>query len=414
MPSLRHRAHILTPRRGQVAVLNLGRVRSGDVLLTRGLGLSSTLTAAVTGMRPFSHAAIYASPFLYESRTDRGIAPTLLEPVRRNYANSRDFLERSPDDLRGLRRLPRSRHYLLLRHPGFDPGLGEFEFTDLTSAIAVVSEYPNMSALVPALGLDPDVTEAFAAITRRIERLTGARKVVPGMFCSQLVVAVLEEAGLQVFEDGRSPARVSPNGLLDSKLEAVPGGVELVAEGDLLPAGSDLHAERMARRHTYEFVTRRLRQRIELKRIELELDRIRERIRDGDPRKASRLGTQLLKLVQAQTAITRDLIAEQEQLLREQREALDDLMSEPLGAEIRRIATEEWALNARLEGNGPTLTVALEPSGNVPAGERQVASGTWVKTHDQAGEVWRVRFPDQAIGRVNRAHVSVDRPIGDP
>jgi hypothetical protein len=118
----------------------------------------------------------------------------------------------------------------VLRHPRVD-GIGpqqEAELTMVLESIAgrKVQPYSRLGRLSSAAGsLEPAAEVVLQAMdfveAVRQERTSSRRAADEGRFCSEVVVEVLSELGVTVFEDGRPATAVGPGHLTESVLNDV-------------------------------------------------------------------------------------------------------------------------------------------------------------------------------------------------
>jgi len=209
-----------TPR-AATRYVRADRLLPGDVFLSRGGDKDSTWIARST-FGPFSHAAIYdGNHFLFEA-IDDGVGYTKLNLARacRNPGQGSFILI----DVSHYNKLE------IRRHPAIEEACKTLEgrrnvIDQLIGWLGPKNglEYPALSTLAKAVPFVPWPL-AFALLWV-IARFQGEpSKVVPGMFCSQLVACALRDLDAEPLQSTfwgqiMTPEKISPNRLQSRKTQ---------------------------------------------------------------------------------------------------------------------------------------------------------------------------------------------------
>lgn len=212
-----------------VRYVRADRLLPGDVFLSRGTDKDSNWIAWTT-LGPFSHAAIYHSNHCLFESIDDGVGYTGLDIAKacRNPGHGAIVLL----DVSQYLKLEIRRHPVLEQACATSQGRRDIE--DRLSEWLIPKngfEYPALTALARAVPYVPSF--AVLPILWAVARFQGEpTKVVPGMFCSQLVASALEDLGAyplkrRFFDRKISPEQISPNRLQScrSRLTPVQGAI---------------------------------------------------------------------------------------------------------------------------------------------------------------------------------------------
>jgi hypothetical protein len=234
-------------------------IRAGDVVLSRGQDKESSAIALATGGR-YSHAAIFL-PFRFDDtiplRLDHDLT---VEEAERKYGTFHfkgvhlDLVEaddygvgavpprtlsiafggRRYDVIRLSGERP-PKNAVLLRHPDIvNKSVDEHAIEKAVQTFAdaeLLRRYSSADRLVGPLPLPRPIKRMLGRVLLwrypQPERL-----ILPGCFCSELVVKFFERLGVPLFADTSVPEHISPNHLVPSRsmLKAVPDAIITAAD----------------------------------------------------------------------------------------------------------------------------------------------------------------------------------------
>lgn len=191
--------------------LIIEKLRSGDVLLTRGTTPRAGLIAYGTKGQ-YSHAALWVVPkegvipILMEADSV-GVGPTFLPTVTLTGPDGRPIFAYALSDLEAIS---------LLRHPriqDLDPGVVSEVTEELVEDVSSrrYSALVRLSDMLDTSYLRGPARKLFAAIDVVNRDPRGHQ----GIFCSELVAMYFERLSLPLFE-GRPPSAMSPNHLAEA------------------------------------------------------------------------------------------------------------------------------------------------------------------------------------------------------
>jgi hypothetical protein len=194
----------------------------GDVILTRGADIASTLIAKWTAGE-FSHAALCI---------ERGMILESDGTIIRHKLLLHFGFVKINDALKNVSQLPDNpSKAAVYRHPEIETVRDQ-----LTEAVRLLMEgdlgknYSELFRLVALLNLDHSVSSILTSLSRALEKKMETN--VPGPFCSELIAKFYQRLNLQLFDDQRPPERVSPNDLASSRLCPVS---DVVVESAVIP-----------------------------------------------------------------------------------------------------------------------------------------------------------------------------------
>lgn len=211
--------------------LDTAKIKPGDILLTAGRAPSSYLIRIISGtslLKPvaFSHAAIVLTNYvLFESMHD-GVGQTYL-PLDRyellSEGGARHLTALIDEKGRCLRNAVVMRPTGLQRKP-YDTLVAELARYAIPRE---GTEYPMLEKLVAAVKLSP---LKRGSITRMIAKLVSwfqRKPINPGLFCSELVAAVLGEMECPLLAGNPTASTVAPAdfGTTSTQLEIVPDAI---------------------------------------------------------------------------------------------------------------------------------------------------------------------------------------------
>jgi hypothetical protein len=242
--------------------LNVNRLRSGDILLSRSRGIESWFIAKLGGSR-ISHAEIVVGEpegglCVYEATTDHTSQKKIVGLVRKKLLADYQYAPRFPsraasaDEKREFFDRPPEE-----REPVLAKDISEYaEFEVLRRPVPVTPEFRKfqnaLAAICSPLHLEPyagiDAISGLTAFPRLAKVLTKRTglipdHVVPGLFCSQLVAMVYKEGGFAL--SSLPPEDVTPRHLAalarmpSSPLAVVPPQTLLFSPGSEYELVSD-------------------------------------------------------------------------------------------------------------------------------------------------------------------------------
>jgi hypothetical protein len=219
-------------------------LRAGDIVLSRGRGWQSCAIALMTGGR-YSHSAIFL-PFRIDDFVEFGGVKVPLKGVHLDLVEADDYdvgaVPPRPltiavgGDRYDVVRLPGERGpkaAVLLRHPDIK-SVDERTLEQAVLAfndIELLRTYSSMDRLAGPLPLPGPIKRAVGRIlSAAFPEPKGP--VLPGCFCSELVVKFFERLGIPLFAKAAAPENISPNRLLPprSLLQIVPDAIVTAAD----------------------------------------------------------------------------------------------------------------------------------------------------------------------------------------
>jgi hypothetical protein len=205
--------------------LNLKLLQPGDIVFSLGEGWMSKQIARFGGKGDYSHAAIYiGNSHLFEALDD-GVGPTRLYIDREElYQAPRGALPNHQLN-KWLATIPDTVRLCVMRHPDMEQALKSRGYSDLNplTESSVFLQYPHATQLATAIWCNRFAGWLVKA-GLQAQALFEKPRVVPGPFCSQLVVQIMDGLGLRLFARELDPAEVSPSRLANSDtLREVPG-----------------------------------------------------------------------------------------------------------------------------------------------------------------------------------------------
>ena len=205
--------------------LNINAMEPGDIVLSRGRGKLSGLIAQFGGGE-FSHAAIYAGACHMVEALRDGLAPTAM-PIERTEIyepTDKELMNTSLGELRMkdkcLCSLPDTSIVTVKRHPGMKNALRPYPGRPEDAIMSVTKdlwfrEYPNATALAGAVWTSAFKTWLAKHALEVFEWFEEAR-VIPGPFCSELVMYVMNHLELKLFDEELEPNQISPSRISES------------------------------------------------------------------------------------------------------------------------------------------------------------------------------------------------------
>jgi hypothetical protein len=198
--------------------LRLRDLRAGDVLLSRGIGLESSLIKTLSGGQ-FSHSALCTTAYtIFESDGTNVVGNKILKII--GYVHSRD-------EVIPLGKIPGNvARCAVYRHSQMS-SVSPDQFAKALRQTMLLF-YGRDYSYMCRLGRLAKANAIFRSVIRKYcdfkDRQLG-KDMLPSVFCSELVGHFYAELGLSLFHDSRLPHDISPNDLASSRLELVPGVV---------------------------------------------------------------------------------------------------------------------------------------------------------------------------------------------
>lgn len=206
-----HEAH--RGKENVMAYLRVDKLHAGDVLLVNSPGKASDLIVKATG-GPYSHAALYAGGLrLFEALTT-GVAYTRLPLVKVEVHD--DGIWRQFCDITAYERMDVLRVPEIARPSDYGTYAFQRRFSDLLWEYNGL-DYSKLTRLAKAAAIGRTLPQ-FSALVMQVlgtVALGDSRKVLPGPFCSELVVEALTQAGFGLLAKHRDASSVSPSDLSD-------------------------------------------------------------------------------------------------------------------------------------------------------------------------------------------------------
>lgn len=187
----------------------------GDVLLVRDPDFTASVICEAAGGR-FSHAALYIGSYLLFEAQPNGLVYSPLKIIK---------AETQPNNwVRVLCSMAEYRDFAIYRCPRAFQKDPDEELWDRAGRLSKILinyvglEYPKLERLAdaaPVLDRTPELKRLILRIIGRV-RAGDSSKTIPGLFCSELVIAVLTTLGFDVLKiPCLDSARISPADLAD-------------------------------------------------------------------------------------------------------------------------------------------------------------------------------------------------------
>lgn len=203
-------------------LLDLFALLPADIVLTRSENPISALIATMTGGQ-FSHAALVCEPNSWFEATQSGVGYNGIIAVKFEHNGLR------PDRL--LARLEYTELRVVRPHDNgaIAPDSMMDKLTQLTAdeewVKKIGQDYPLWECLSTAMHLPFPATVTREVLTQLENHYRDREALIPGMFCSQLVVTLLRDLKVEVVHEKRLPETVNPNDLARSNLVSEVTGV---------------------------------------------------------------------------------------------------------------------------------------------------------------------------------------------
>jgi hypothetical protein len=193
-------------------------LKPADVILSRSPHKESKIISKFT-KGPYSHASLVLSSTHRFEALDDGVGMTYIKISRAEYHPDQAFWL--------LEDASSYAHVEVYRHPALSNIQENETQTRLLEIIQLFNglEYPELKKLAIASSASPFVQKIASVLLGTIDRANNQHKVIPGPFCSELIMLVFKALGFPLFDTNMEPNTVSPNNLAHSHLRKVPEAI---------------------------------------------------------------------------------------------------------------------------------------------------------------------------------------------
>lgn len=212
--------HLLTKDQYQTlgVLLDIDRLKHGDVLLTRNEGITSRFISAITASK-YSHAALLSPLYTftgdgeYVQRIKDTDALFLFESTGKGveYNNLKQYVVRFVNGSE-KKVIEIDRQYSavdVFRHQR----ISQVDSKTLCSGFSVLVEQQH-GKYYPDIKRIPFKVYGLERFYEHLVSSSFREKCVSGMFCSELVASYFRLCGLDVFEKCKAPSRITPGKLV--------------------------------------------------------------------------------------------------------------------------------------------------------------------------------------------------------
>lgn len=193
-------------------------LQPGDVILSGQKTAPSTVIRRAT-RGTYSHAQLVLTTVWRFDATAEGVGFKAANIVK---------CERQPDGaIRFLEDIGQLTRFDVFRHPALEatPATEKTAFADRLSSIAIelqgrqYSELKRLLDVPTTLDQYPRIKRAVANVLDRLDaKKKIAKKINPGHFCSELVVSIYKQLGVELFSEDLVPGSVGPSLLADTRV----------------------------------------------------------------------------------------------------------------------------------------------------------------------------------------------------